>query len=415
MDSAAVAASGSAGMYLWLSVAFLMIGRMGAEIGVSQSLGSREPETALKYARNAVFLAMVLGVVYGAALLLLSTPLIRLIGIREEALVKDSSVYLSIVALGIPFTFVSGALTGTFNGAGNARLSFLANAVGLVVNMALDPLLILGFHMGVVGAAVATILAQMVVCGLFIYFAKFHKARPFPRFVLFSRPSGETIRRIFRWCVPVSLENMLFCLLAMGTTRIVASFGQDAIAIQRVGGQIESLSWLIGGGFGTAVTAFVGQNFGAKKWTRIHAGFKISYQAMTIWGILISVLMFFGARTLYRVFIQAGETRILDGGAVYLRIFAVCQLLTCLEAVCAGMFRGMGKTLPPSVSSISVNILRVPLAYALSRTALGLEGIWWAISLTACIRGAVIMVWYLIYARTLPKEDLSLRTEHGGL
>ena len=405
VSAAAVAASGSAGMYLWLSMAFLMVGRMGAEIGVSQNMGRGSPEEARKYAQNAVFLAMVLGILYGAVLILFREPLIRFLGIHEAALLRDASNYLAVVALGIPFTFVSGTLTGTFNGAGNSRLSFWANSIGLIVNMVLDPVLILVFRWGVVGAAIATILAQMVVCALFVLFAKRHKERPFERFSLFARPDKQILAQMARWSAPVGLESMLFTLLTMGTTRIAASFGQEAIAIQRVGAQIESLSWLIGGGFGTAVTAFVGQNFGARKWTRIHSGFRISLWTMVVWGITVTALLFFGGRALYLVFIRPEEVQILDGGATYLRILAGCQLFGCLESVSAGAFRGIGKTVPPSVSSISVNILRVPIAYLLSRTPLGLDGVWWGVSLTALLRGLVITVWYLLHARTLPHED----------
>ena len=405
VGSAAVAASGGAGMYVWLSMAFLLVGRMGAEIGVSQSMGRRDAAEAQRYAQNAVVLALALGVLYGAAMLFFSRPLIRLIGIREEALLQDAALYLRIIAVGVPLTFVSGAVTGIFNGAGNSKRSFFANATGLAVNMALDPLFIIGLKWGVVGAAVATVMAQAVVCAMFLFSLKYHKESPFPRFVLARKPEGETLRQIARWSAPVGLESMLFTLLAMVTTRIAASFGQDAIAIQRVGAQIESLSWLIGGGFGTAVTAFVGQNFGARKWTRIHASFRISFLTMAVWGVFITLVLFFGGRALYRVFIQGTEVQILDGGAVYLRILSVCQLFCCLEAVGSGMFRGIGKTLPPSVSSIGVNLLRVPAAYYLSKTALGLDGVWWGISLVGALRGIVILSWYLFYAKSLPRED----------
>ena len=405
VSSDAVAVSGSAGLFMWLSMAFMLVGRMGAEIGVSQSMGRREPDEARRYAQNAVFLAIVLGVAFGAVLVVFNRPFIRLIGIQEAALVRDGGNYLAIVALGVPLTFVSGALTGTFNGAGNSRLSFWANAVGLAVNMVLDPLLILVLRWGVIGAAVATVLAQAVVCTLFILFMKRHKARPFPQFTLLVRPDRAVVRQIVKWSAPVGLESMLFTLLAMGTTRIAASFGQDAIAVQRVGAQIESLSWLIGGGFGSAVTAFIGQNFGARKWARIRAGFRISVWSMVAWGIAVSTLLFFGGRLMYQVFIRAEETRILEGGAVYLRILAFCQMFACLEAVASAMFRGIGKTVPPSLSSIACNVLRVPLAYALSTTAMGLNGVWWGITITAILRGAIILIWYLLYARKLPRED----------
>lgn len=157
--------------------------------------------------------------------------------------------------------------------------------------------------------------------------------------------------------------------------RFVAHYGAGAIATQRVGSQVESLSWLIGGGFASALTAFMGQNFGAKKWERIHQGFKIATGVMMTWGLLVSLMLFFGARFLFSLFIPEPDIIVL--GVDYLRIFSLAQLPTCIEALAAGAFRGVGSTQPPSIVSITFNVLRVLLAYVLVQTALGLNGIWW--------------------------------------
>ncbi len=403
VSSEAVAASGASGMYLWLSMALLLIGRLGAEIGVSQNFGRRDYAAAQGYAQNSFLWAVALGVGYGLLMILFNKPLISVFGMKEEGLVSSAATYLSVVGIGIPFTYVSASITGMFNGSGNSRLSFWANAVGLVLNMILDPLFIFVAGMGIIGAAVATVLAQMIVCALFVVFLKKHRARPFPSFKFWVKPDRPKALQIVRWSALTALESMLFTLLAMATTRLVASFGGNAVAVQRVGAQIESLSWLIGGGFGTAVTSFVGQNYGAGKWTRIHRGFRISLLAMTIWGVIITVLLFFGGRLLYSVFVR--ETVIQDMGDVYLKILALCQIATCFESVAGGAFRGMGKTMPPAVASIASNVLRVPLAYLLASTSLGLNGAWWGISITAAMRGVIILIWYLWRARRMPKRD----------
>lgn len=139
----AVAASGLAGMFLWLGMALMLIGRIGAEIGTSQNLGRDDKEAALGYAQESVRIALLLGCLYGLVLLTLAGPLVSLLQVREGDVFHSTCDYLRIVAAGIPFTYVSAAITGGFNGAGNSRLSFWANAVGLAVNMVLDPLMIL--------------------------------------------------------------------------------------------------------------------------------------------------------------------------------------------------------------------------------------------------------------------------------
>jgi Na+-driven multidrug efflux pump len=184
---------------------------------------------------------------------------------------------------------------------------------------------------------------------------------------------------------------------------LIASHGSGALAAARVGSQIESLTWLIVAGFASALTAFVGQNFGAGKWGRIHKGFKISSLLMLGWGLAVTLLLFFGGTVLLGIFIP-DDPEVVAIGVIYLKILATIQIAACLEGAAAGAFRGLGKTMYPSVSSIASNVLRVMFAYAFTYfTNLGLNGLWIAISLSAGIRGMWIYIWYVLYARRRPR------------
>jgi len=297
------------------------------------------------------------------------------------------------------------AISGTFNGAGNSRVSMLINGVGFTLNMVLDPLLIFTAGLGIRGAGLATVIAQSVAVCLAIFMLKKYKNRPFENIKIFTRPNGEVIRQIFKWVTPISLESGLFTILTMLITPLVAIYGAGALATIRIGSQIESLTWLIAGGYASALTAFVGQNFGASKWSRIHSGFKISTRLMVTWGFLVSILLFFAGGSLFRIFVP-NDPDVVDKGIQFLRILATIQIVACLEGVAAGIFRGQGKTLQPSIASISSNFLRVLLAYAVTFfTNWGLNGIWIAITVSAAIRGIWIFTWYLMYSRRVPKLD----------
>lgn len=400
----AVAASGLAGMFMWLGAALLMIGRMGAEIGTSQNLGRGDIGTAREYAENSVRLALGLGIAYGLILIVFAEQIISLLQAREPAVLASASGYLRIVALGIPLTYMSASITGSFNGAGNSRLTFFANSIGLVVNMILDPLMILKFGWGVQGAAVATVIAQGVVFGLFVWFAKRHPNRPFSQFHLFGRVDWEKVRRILKWSVPIAVESAAFTALAMVVTGMVSAwYGETAVAVQRVGSQIESLSWLIGGGFASAITAFVGQNYGARQWARIRRGYRISLAVLLGWEVFVTVVLVLGGRFLFSLSLS-DPPEILDMGATYLRILAISQVFMALEGACSGVFRGMGETLPPSICSIASNLLRPLFCWTLGRW-LGLNGLWLGITFTAMFRGTTMFIWYTLYERRIPVEN----------
>lgn len=400
VSSDAVAATGMAGMYIWLSMAFLYIGRMGAEIGVSQNLGRQDAETAQRYARTGLFLSVVLGLLFALAMLLFTRLLIGVFRIQEAHVADMAIDYLRIAAIGIPFTFVSAALGGTFTGAGNSRLPFFLTTAGLVLNIILDPIFIFVLEGGVVGAALSTILGQAVVMVLFLVCIKKAPGRPFPVFVFFGRPERTKIMQVFRWSAPIGLESGLFTLLSMLVSRQVAQFGADAIAVQEVGVHLESLSWLVGGGFSSAITAFIGQNFGAGQWERIRRGAQLGFSAMLAWGLLVTGLLFFGGYALTGLFLPVPHLQRM--GQTYLSILALCQLPMCLEGVAAGVFRGQGNTVPPSAVSISTNLIRVPLASLLSGLW-GLRGIYWAITLTCAARGMILLALHLLSLRHMPK------------
>ena len=399
----AVAASGAAGMYQWLSIAFMMLGRMGAEIGVSQSLGANNRGAAKSFSQTSTLVNLISGLLFSGSMVLFSAFFIGFFNIQEAHVANDAARYLSIASLSCAPFFIASAITGTYTGSGNSRRPFILHAIGLGLNMLLDPILIFVFGLGITGAAIATVIAQCVVCVLFVLSIHFHKARPFEHYTLFAKPDLARIKQVLKWSAPISLESFLFTMLTMIISRFIAVFGVNALAVSRIGSQIESLSWLIGGGFASAVTAFTGQNFGAVKWARIRRCFRMSAGVMALWGLFVSLLMFILGRNLFSIFLSDPE--VLTIGAEYMRILAFCQIPMCIEGAAASVFRGIGETSKPSAVSITCNAVRVPLAYFLSTTSLGLNGIWLGATLGACLRGIWMLIWLLVRKRKLPVED----------
>jgi Na+-driven multidrug efflux pump len=164
--------------------------------------------------------------------------------------------------------------------------------------------------------------------------------------------------------------------------------------VQSVGAQIESISWTTAGGFQTALSAFVGQNFGAKKWDRIYKGYFTSLGVIAIIGTITSCLLIFLPGPIFSIFIR--EQNVIKDGIVYLRILGVSQLFMCIEITTAGAFNGVGKTIPPSIVGIVLNAMRIPGALLLS-ALIGLNGVWWSISLSSVLKGIILTSWFILF------------------
>ncbi|WP_432666200.1 MATE family efflux transporter [Wukongibacter baidiensis] len=397
VGSKAVAAVGTAGFFLWLAMAFIRISQIGAEVGVAQSIGKEDIKEARNYAQSAIQLNFVIAISYGLFLILLRRPLISFFNIADSYVVEMSIDYLSIAAMGSIFFFANPVLSGIFNGSGKSRPPFAINTIGLIVNMILDPLLIFGVGplpaMGVKGAAIATVIAQMIVTITFlIYIKRDTSVMSGVRF--FLAPRVDYIKRIVKIGYPAALQSGMFTIFAMFIARIIASWGPLPIAVQKVGSQIESISWMTANGFATALSAFVGQNYGAGKWKRVNKGYFTALGIMTVIGLTTSLLLILCARPIFALFIPEEEA--IAYGVVYLRILGLSQLFMCLEIATAGAFNGLGRTLPPSIVSIIFTGLRIPAAWILSRPELlGLNGVWWSISLSSVFKGIILVMWFI--------------------
>jgi putative MATE family efflux protein len=403
LGSRAVTAVGAVGFFTWFAFAFIIIPRIGAEVGVAQAVGKKDIGEAKTYIRHAIQMNVVFGAIYGIVMMLFRKQLIGFFNIQGDDIINMANSYLLIIGAGMIFFFLPPVLTGIFNGYGNSKTPFIINSIGLVTNIILDPLLIIGVgpfpRLGVAGAAIATIFAQFVVSAVFIY-TIYKKTDFFTGLNFLERPDWAHVRRIVKLGAPASLQNGAFTFIAMVIARILSRWGSTPLAVQSVGSQIESISWMTAGGFQTALSAFVGQNFGAKKWDRIYKGYYTTIGIAAVIGIITSGLLILMPGPIFSIFIH--EEEVIKEGIAYLRILGVSQFFMCLEITTAGAFNGIGKTIPPSAVGISMNALRIPGALLLSMI-LGLNGVWWSISLSSVLKGLILTSWFIIYLRRHPE------------
>lgn len=405
LGSGAVAAVGTAGFYSWFSLSLVRLVQTGTEVNIAQSIGRKNQKEAGGYAATSIWMAIVFALVFSSLIIIFAVPLITFFGMKDPVVEGNAVMYLRIIGAGMIFTFLNPVISCLYNGSGKSTIPFKANAVGLVANMILDPIFIFTLGLGVAGAAIATVLAQVMVTLALVYLLIVDK--PFEGFRGIRNPEWQDVSKISALGVPIALQSGLFTVFGILIAKVIASFGSDAIAAQKVGVQIEAISYMTANGFAAAISAFTGQNFGAGNKERVIDGVKTAFKLMGGFGILTSVLLISFAEPLFKIFISEGPA--VPIGISYLKILGVSQFFMCVEITLAGVYNGLGRTKPPALMSVIFTGSRVPLAYILSLPIfLGLNGVWWTITMTSVVKGLLMMLMsYLLIKRYKKEERLS--------
>lgn len=400
--SMAVASVGTAGFYTWLAASFILLTKIGVEVKVSQNIGSGKLESVKKYIVSGLQMTSVLALLYGLVMILFKDQLIGFFVLGNKEMLHMGTTYLQIVSMGMLFYFLNPVFTGIFNGLGDSKTPFWINTVGLVFNIVVDPILIMGLfgapELGVAGAAIATVMAQLVVTLCFIVVIMKRKYS-YVSLNVWCRVEWGIVKKLVTIGLPAALQGGLFTIFSMGIGRIVAGFGEVAMAVQQVGQQVEAISWQTASGLSTAIGTFTGQNYGAKAKDRMDEGYKITMKLAVGLGVFATLLLVFGGEMIFSVFLPQDPLAI-EEGRIYLFILGLSQLFMCIEITSAGFFNGLGKTYIPSIIGIVFTGARIPLAILLaSPYVLGLQGVWWSITISSIVKGILIVMVYMYFKK----------------
>ena len=392
LGSKAVAGVGVGGMFTWLSQGLSSIARMGGQVQVAQCIGRGDREKAHGYAQVAIQLAFYMGLIFALISLIFVHQMVGFFNLTDPEAYSAAVSYTRIACGLIVFSFLSVTLTGLYTAQGDSQTPFWANLIGLATNMILDPILILGPgpfpKLGVIGAAIATVTAQFIVMGIMVLGVMRQKKENVLKGIrLAAVIPGSYLKGICQIGIPSGIQDMTYCFISMILTRMVSGFGAEALATQRVGGQIESISWHTADGFAAALNAFTAQNYGAGKMDRVKKGYRASLLTVGIWGLLVTAIFVFAPNTIARIFFH--EPKAIAIAVSYLIIIGLSEAFLCVEITTIGAISGLGKTHLCSIISILFTSMRIPLAIVLGNTSLGLDGIWWALSSTSMIKGII--------------------------
>ncbi len=388
----AIASIGIVALLVWLSQTIASVGEIGTQVIYAQALGLKEDERCDDIAQTGVRFNFYLSLLIVVLYLSFGKWFINSYKLSPEVS-QMGYEYLLGVTVGIPFMFYNQAICGVLHAKGYTRTTFRVNTMAVVVNMILDPIFIFIFKWGTFGAGLATSIAQIVATILFIYVTQCEFIKLLPKLAY------NELKRIFDVGLPNFAYNTLFIFVSMSISRVVATFGTNAVAVQQIGQQLEALSWMTAGGFSVAISSFVGQNVGAGDYKRAMRGVKVGLGYAILLGTSNTIIFFFFSEQIISLFLQ--DPASIAMGIDYMRIVSIAQIFMCVELVASGAFLGLSKAGYSSIICAIFTIIRIPMILYLSREdVLGLNGIWWAVVFSCILKGVFVNLALFIYKKT---------------
>jgi putative MATE family efflux protein len=405
LGSESVAAVGSMGMLIWMINAIALFSKISAEVAIGQSIGIKRFDKAAIYASHTTTIAIILGTIFFAIFLVQPHMFVSFFKL-SPSISLEATDYLRIISFSIPMLFMILNFSGIYVGSGRSDIPFYYNATGLILNIILDPLLIFGLGpipaLGSSGAAAATTFSQLVVLVLFIWHLK-KREGVFGNFPFLTTLKASYTKNIFKLGFPVAAMNVFFSLINMNLVRIASIHGGHlGVTSQTTGGQIEGLTWNTTEGFATALGSYVAQNYSANKIDRTKKAYAFTLKLLLSLGVILSAAFIFYGAEIFSIFIPEREAYMAGGD--YLLILGISQIFMMLELTTQGMFNGIGRTAPPAIISITFNAIRIPFAMLLA-SHMGVNGVWWAISITTIFKGTILTIWYQVVQKKIEKRS----------
>lgn len=369
----ALASVGSAYTLMVFLTSILLGLCMGSGAFFSILFGRKDEE----HLKHSIFLSFCL---IGAVTLLLTglvfaglDLILRLLQVPVELTVLMRS-YLWVIFWGIPATFLYNYFANLLRSVGNSSTPLVFLAISALLNIALDLVFVLVFHWGVEGAASATVISQYVSgLGILLYtLLRFPNLRIRRQHMTWDASILRDISRLsFLTCIQQSVMN-LGILMVQG---LVNSFGAVIMAAFAAAVKIDSFAYMPVQDFGNAFSTFVAQNYGAGEHQRIRRGIRSAFLCSALFCAVISLLVCLFARPLLQIFIDPGETQILNAGVQYLWIEGSCYIGIGLLFLLYGYYRAINRPGMSVILTIASLGTRVLLAYLLS-SWIGVTGIW---------------------------------------
>jgi putative MATE family efflux protein len=359
----ALAAVGSTFILNFLLVSLFSGLGLGFTILISQFYGAGNRDRIKRAVDTSYAVSIVGAVVVTIVGILLVSPLLTLMNTPAGITRDMSASYLTILFLGTFATFGYNLNAGILQGLGDSVSSLVFLAVATVVNIVLDLLFVPVFGWGVAGAALATVISQIVsfVAGtVFIV----HKLKLTTLRIKDFRFDAPILKEAVRIGLPNGVQNTLFSVGTMAIQRLINGYGPVVMAGFSISSRIDSFAFMPIASFASAVTTFTGQNIGAGRLDRVKSGFRTTHLMSGAVCLVISAAVFLSAPLLMSIFTPDRE--VIDIGAGVLYRLMPCYIMLSVLFITNSVLRGAGESFWPFFASLaSFMLTRLPAAYLL--------------------------------------------------
>ncbi|PWL40586.1 MAG: MATE family efflux transporter [Bacillota bacterium] len=402
-DSAAVSAV-AVGSHVMQTVTCLVTGlATGGTVLIGHRVGARDEEGTANAIGTLTVLFLIIAGILTPVMLLSSGPWITLMQTPAPA-VHYAWQYLFACSWGMPFIIGYNVVSAIYRGLGDSRTPVYFIALACVVNVAADFLLVGGFHMGALGAAIATVAAQGISFLMALYYLRRRGfAFPFHRsHIRLDRPSAL---RILRVGTPLALQDFLVNVSFLVITAIVNTLGLIASAAVGVVEKIFMFTLLPPSAFSAAVAPMTAQNMGAEQPERAKQALWYGVGYSLAFGALVCACAQLFPEQLVGIFSRDGA--VIAAGAEYLRAYSLDCILVSFVFNMNAYFSGCGKSMVAMVHSLlATALVRIPVSYFLSRGAqASLYGIGLAAP-AASLFSLIVCAGYFLWLRRQPGDSL---------
>lgn len=408
----AIAAVGAAEWIIWMVQGIVQGFAQGFSIQMAHEFGAKDYKKLRKVVINSAFLAAV-----SAGILLLAGQTFagRLLEALHtpDAVFGEASLYVRTMFWGIPVVMAYNLLAGVLRSLGDGKTPLYAMIFASVLNVVLDLLFVPVLRMGVFGAAVATVIAQMC-SGLFCFYKIIRiDVLKFEREDMVL--SGGLMLRLMNLGMPMAFQNAVISVGGMIVQYVINGFGVEFIAGFTATNKLYGMLEVAATSYGFAMTTYTGQNLGAGETERIRRGYRSAMAIAMVTSLVIAAVMVLGGKWILLCFIS-GEAKTvettLDIAYHYLFIMSVCLPVLYYLHVTRSCIQGMGNTVLPMLSGLAEFCMRTAAALLLPR-AMGQQGIFYAEIAAWAGADLVLAVSYYFCVRELRTQEGKRKAENG--